>query len=92
MKKGSFWWRDIELLDRYKGMARVQINNGKSCFFWEDIWYSDVLNHQYAELYSFVKKSISLLLKAGLRHLCIIFFTCPYHSRLMLNSFTSKES
>lgn len=33
-KKGSYWWRDIlKLLDNFKGMARVQINNGQSCLF-----------------------------------------------------------
>jgi hypothetical protein len=28
--KGSFWWRDIlKLLDKFKGMAMVNINNSK---------------------------------------------------------------
>jgi len=36
---GSFWWRDIvKLLSSYKGMARVQIKNGATCFLWQDLW------------------------------------------------------
>jgi hypothetical protein len=32
--KGSFWWRDIlKLLDKFEGIAKVNINNGKSYFF-----------------------------------------------------------
>jgi hypothetical protein len=38
VKRGSFWWRDIlKLLGKYKGMARVEVNNGKSCYFWNDL-------------------------------------------------------
>lgn len=56
-KKGSFWWRDVlKLLDKFKGMARVQINNGKSCHFWEDLWGNDLLSHRFPELFSFAKK------------------------------------
>lgn len=33
-KKGSFWWRDIvKLLDKFKGMAKVEIRDGSSCLF-----------------------------------------------------------
>jgi len=47
-KKGSFWWRDIlKLLDKFKGMARVEINNGKSCFLWEDLWGNEILMHKF---------------------------------------------
>lgn len=38
-KKGSFWWRDIlKLLYKFKGMARVEIRSGSSCFLREDLW------------------------------------------------------
>jgi hypothetical protein len=37
-KKGSFWWRDIlKLLDKFKGIARVNINDAKSCYLWLDL-------------------------------------------------------
>lgn len=55
--KGSFWWRDVlKLLDKFKGMARVEINNGKSCLLWEDLWENEPIIHKCPELYSFVKK------------------------------------
>jgi hypothetical protein len=56
-KKGSFWWKDVlKLLDKFKGMARVEINNGKSCLLWEDLWGNEPVMHSCPELYSFVKK------------------------------------
>jgi hypothetical protein len=39
IKKGSFWWRgNLKLLDAFKGMAMVNIQNGSSCLFWFDLW------------------------------------------------------
>ena len=33
-RQGSFWWKDVlKLLEKFKGMAKVNVNNGKSCFF-----------------------------------------------------------
>ena len=38
IKDDSFWWRDIlKLLDAFKRMAMVNIQNGASCLFW--VWY-----------------------------------------------------
>ena len=61
-RKGSFWWRDnLKLLDSYKGMAQVNIQDGVSCLFWEDLWNNHVPKHHFPELYSFAKDtSISL--------------------------------
>jgi len=51
-KKGSFWWRDIlKLLDKFKGLAMVNINNAKSCFLWTDLWNNKVPMHTYPELF-----------------------------------------
>src|SRR6185312_7319260 len=37
IKKGSFWWRDtLKLLDKYKGMAICNIQDGSTCLFWTD--------------------------------------------------------
>jgi len=60
--KGSFWWRDIiKLLDAYKGMACVNILDGTTCLFWDDLWLNRVPKFHFPELYSFAKnKSISL--------------------------------
>ncbi|WVZ97553.1 hypothetical protein U9M48_043079 [Paspalum notatum var. saurae] len=60
--KGSFWWRDVlKLLDKFKGMARPIIGNGNSCYFWDDLWSSNVLAAMFPELHSFAKnKNLSL--------------------------------
>lgn len=60
VKKGSFWWRDVlNLLDKFKGMAKVQIADGNSCSLWEDLWGDDILAAQCPELFSFAKKKIT---------------------------------
>lgn len=54
LKKGSFWWRDvIKLLDKNKGMANVQLNNGKSFHLWEDLWENELMSNKFPELFSF---------------------------------------
>ena len=41
---GSFWWKDtLKLLDSFKGMAMVNVQDGKSCYFWLDLWDNIVL-------------------------------------------------
>ena len=46
-KKGYFWWRDIlKLLDKFKGLAMVNINNAKSCYLWTDLWSNKVPMHE----------------------------------------------
>lgn len=61
-KKGSFWWRDIlKLLDTFKGMAMVSLNDGRTCFVWSDMWNGRVPCQSYPELWSFAKrKSITV--------------------------------
>ena len=42
-KKGSFWWRDIlKLLVAYKGISMVNVHDGSTCHFWEDLWLNRV--------------------------------------------------
>ena len=56
IKKGSFWWRDnLKLLDAFKEMAMVNIQNGSTCLFWFDLWGGQVQNQTYLELFSFAK-------------------------------------
>jgi len=61
-KKGSFWWRDnLKLLDKYKGLASVQISDGKTCLLWWDLWDGQVCAQIYPHLLSYAKlKNISL--------------------------------
>jgi hypothetical protein len=33
--KGTFWWRAIlKLLDKFKGIAMVKLNDGASAYLW----------------------------------------------------------
>ena len=53
-KKGSFWWRDLlKLLDSFKGMAIVNVKDGKSCLLWQDMWLNQLPKLNFPELYSF---------------------------------------
>ena len=36
-------------------MAMVHVQDGKSCFFWLDLWNNRVLHQDYPELFSFAK-------------------------------------
>jgi len=55
-RKGSFWWRDnLKLLDSFKGLARVNVCDGASCLFWEDLWGDHVPKLHFPELFSFAK-------------------------------------
>lgn len=48
VKNGSFWWRDVlKLLDKYKGMARAEVNSGKSYYLWEDLWENEPLSGSF---------------------------------------------
>ena len=60
--KGSFWWRDnIKLLDKFKGIALVNLSDGRTCSLWWDIWEGQVCAQIYPELFSFAKmKHLSL--------------------------------
>jgi hypothetical protein len=54
---GSPWWRDIlRLIDKYKDFASVNIQDGKSCLFWEDLWNGLVPKLSFPELFSFTRK------------------------------------
>ena len=46
----------MKLLDKFKGMARVEINSGKSCFLWQDLWGNEILSQKFPELFSFAKE------------------------------------
>ena len=56
IKKGSFWWKDnIKLLDKFKGIATVNLADGRTCLLWCDIWEGQVCAQAYPELFSFAK-------------------------------------
>lgn len=66
IKKGSFWWRDnLKLLDGFKGIALVNLQDGSTCFFWTDLWGGHVNSQSYPELFSFVKNKLLSLKKVS---------------------------
>ena len=85
VKNGSFWWRDVlKLLDKYKGMARAEVNSGKSYYLWEDLWENEPLSGKFPELFSFAKKKKKPpLRKEGLRFQSIAYSTYHYPSKHM---------
>jgi hypothetical protein len=53
----SFWWKShLKLLDRFKGIGRCNIGDGKSALFWTDLWSDNCLIHEYPHLVTFAKK------------------------------------
>jgi hypothetical protein len=51
---GSFWWRDVlKTLESFKGIARVEIRDGKTTFLWHDNWDGMRKSARYPELWSF---------------------------------------
>lgn len=90
-KKGSFWWKDIiKLLDKFKGMARVQIRNGRSCFLWEDLWVTEILSKKFPELFSFAKNKHIVFADGRPKPPSIASFTCLCQSRHMPRWLCSK--
>lgn len=47
----------MKLNDQYKGIAAVQVGDGSTIYFWQDLWNGNIPIHQYPELYSFAKNS-----------------------------------
>jgi hypothetical protein len=87
--KGSFWWRDIlKLLDKFKGLASVQIKDGASCLFWEDCWDGQPLRLSLPELYSFAKKPIISCKRAFTMDPPSGFFNLP----LLVQAFTQFQA
>ena len=77
-KKGSFWWRDIlHLLDSFKGLAMVNVKDGISCLFWDDLWMNRVPKQIYPGLYSFAKMKASLFVEPLRFKGLPPCFTCP---------------
>jgi hypothetical protein len=69
--KGSFWWRAVlKLMDKFKGMAMVHVQNGSSVLLWFDMWENKVRYLQEAELFSFsIRKDITLKQARQMEHL-----------------------
>ena len=57
---GSFWWKDIlKLLDSFKGLAMVNVFDGRTCLFWNDLWFNKVPRLHYPQLFSFAQLALN---------------------------------
>jgi hypothetical protein len=64
----------LKLIDKFKGMAKVNINDVGSCYLWSDLWENKVPMQEYPELYSFTKsKTVSLAKAKGFNNLLDLF-------------------
>jgi hypothetical protein len=51
---GSFWWKaNLKLIDHYKAMARCNLGDGRSAYFWNDLWGDSILQQRFPHLFSF---------------------------------------
>jgi hypothetical protein len=55
--EGSFWWKShLKLLDKFKGIGRCNIGDGRSVVLWTDRWYDDCLIKKFPHLASYAQK------------------------------------
>jgi hypothetical protein len=60
--RGSFWWKDIlKMLDYVQKMARINIQDGSTCFLWLDLWDQRIHHQSYPELFSYAKSQYTNL-------------------------------
>jgi hypothetical protein len=73
--KGSFWSRSVlKLLDKFKGIAAVQLGDGSTVSLWVHLWNAKVRITEFPELYSFTtNKVISVKQAKNLENLHDIF-------------------
>jgi hypothetical protein len=56
--EGSFWWKShIKLIDKFKGISRCHIGDGKSALFWTDLWENVCMTQKFPHLLSFAKST-----------------------------------
>jgi hypothetical protein len=55
--EGSFWWKaHLKLVDLYKGKGKCVIGDGKTAYFWTDMWHDDeCLYQKFHHMVSFAK-------------------------------------
>jgi hypothetical protein len=57
--EGSFWWKThLKLVDTYKGLAKCNLGNGKSSFFWQDNWEDNCLQHNLPHLVTYARNHL----------------------------------
>jgi hypothetical protein len=85
----SFWWKaHLKLLDKFKGISRCHIGDGKSTLFWTDLWESECIMHKYPHLLTF-SKSTDLSIKQVME---TEFLEDLFHLPLSQQAFSEFES
>jgi hypothetical protein len=57
--EGSFWWKThLKLVDTFKGLAKCNLGNGKSSFFWQDNWDDNCLMHSMPHLVTYARNHL----------------------------------
>jgi hypothetical protein len=55
--EGSFWWKaHLKLLDKFKGISKCNIGDGKSAYLWTYLWADNCLFQKFPHLASYSKK------------------------------------
>lgn len=85
-------WKDvIKLLDKYKGMAKVSIHDGKTCLLWDDVWNGIVPHHIFHEQHSLKKKNITTVEAKSATNLHSLFYV-PMPEEASSNFFYSYRA
>ena len=93
IKKRYFWWKDItKLLDKFKGIATVNLADGRTCLLWWDIWEGQICAQANPELLSFAKLD-NLLVERALSSTSLDqLFTYPYPQKHTHNFCSSVKN
>ena len=52
---GSFWWKEnLQLIQQYKALARCNLGDGRTAYFWNDLWAEELMQHKFPHLFSYV--------------------------------------
>jgi hypothetical protein len=55
----------IRLLDKFKGIAKVDLKDGRTCILWSDLRGDSVLKLSFLELFSFAKNKTITVAEAN---------------------------
>lgn len=87
-KRGSFWWRGIiKLLDQYKGIVEVKLEDASTVQFWHDSFVGVPIKIKYPELFSFAKDEGMYLQKVS-KQLRICIFVSPTNKSAVMTKST----
>ena len=61
---GSFWWKDVLRLSIiFRGIAKCEIGDGSTVYFWDDMWSDAVLSQEFPRLASFASNENASVLE-----------------------------